>query len=314
MAYPIWKDKYIDFGSSSAVDFTIEEGGVVIYSGHAVKRPEVATIKVKINDICADHLRNALPPETNGIWDDGSARRFDVYANGSLVESVVFVNDWSYDGESVGMANFSDPIDSRVASDQPVFFSRLDAGNTQVTLLFENGTSSTISLTSHLAEQGRMGVARLDLSLYQNVVAVTIFSHTYRVVGCGRFVLLYVNAYGGWDTLLMDGVPKESQTYERTTYNTDYATDSAERGTRVLSNRMTMASALHTGWMTDDESSRMHHLMASNEVYLLDVLNDTICPVTITDTSHQVQTYKGNGAKLIQYSINVELAQERIRR
>ena len=59
-AIPIWKDRVIDLGAAS-VEFRITSGGNTIYSGKSIARPGEANAKVRINDICADFLSNALP-------------------------------------------------------------------------------------------------------------------------------------------------------------------------------------------------------------------------------------------------------------
>ena len=66
--------------------------------------------------------------------------------------------------------------------------------------------------------------------------------------------------------------------------------------------------------MSDDEASRMHHLLNSPNVYLLDMETDEMMPVVLTNTTTEYKTYKGNGGKLVNYTIEATLAQERIRR
>jgi hypothetical protein len=65
--------------------------------------------------------------------------------------------------------------------------------------------------------------------------------------------------------------------------------------------------------MTDDEASRMHHLLESTEVYLHNLEDDTIIPVNITNNSCEFKTFTNNGKKKFNYEIDVELARTKVR-
>ena len=71
---------------------------------------------------------------------------------------------------------------------------------------------------------------------------------------------------------------------------------------------------LHTSWLSDDESSRMHHLLNSTEVYLFNLEKQEMIPVVLKNTITEYKTYKGNGGKLVNYAIEVEFANERTRK
>ena len=61
MAIPIWKDKFVTLGSGAYHDFTVYAGPTnlasVIYQGRAYKKPGEANVMVRVNDICADYLK-----------------------------------------------------------------------------------------------------------------------------------------------------------------------------------------------------------------------------------------------------------------
>ena len=66
MAYaPIWKDRYVTLAASgNSAAFEIRTGsssGPVIYTGTAYPRPGETDIYARINDVCADYLRHAIP-------------------------------------------------------------------------------------------------------------------------------------------------------------------------------------------------------------------------------------------------------------
>ena len=72
---------------------------------------------------------------------------------------------------------------------------------------------------------------------------------------------------------------------------------------------------LNTGWLNDDEASRMFNLLESTEVYLTDLNEPNVfIPVNITNNSCEYKTFRNNGKKKINYIIELEEANKKIRR
>ena len=88
----------------------------------------------------------------------------------------------------------------------------------------------------------------------------------------------------------------------------------AARGTRNYLAEITPTWTLNTGILSDDESSRMPHLLNSVEVYLCELGTGRMHPVVLTDTEHALQTFKSNGRRVNEYTFTAQLAPERIRR
>ena len=139
----------------------------------------------------------------------------------------------------------------------------------------------------------------------QNVV---INGVTYNVVDtCAKYVLYYQNAYGGYDSLLIEGMSSEEDAVSRKTM-------SDIDGKKNYLNDISKTITLHTSWMTDEESLRMHHLLNSNLVYLHDLELNEVYPVILNNSNTQYKTYKSNGCKLVNYTIDVTLAEYRRRK
>ena len=79
-------------------------------------------------------------------------------------------------------------------------------------------------------------------------------------------------------------------------------------------NVITSNFVLYTDYFNDDEQSRFHHLLESTEVYLHNLNTNEILPVNITNSSCDYTTFTNNGKKKWYNTINVEVAQERIRK
>ena len=71
---------------------------------------------------------------------------------------------------------------------------------------------------------------------------------------------------------------------------------------------------LHPGTMTEAQAARMPHLLNSPEVYLEDMQAGRIFPVVLTNTTSEHKTWANQGHKLVEYTIECELAQDRLRR
>lgn len=314
MAASIWKDYEVSFGNIAETDYTIEIPGTgTIFAGHAVRRPDQAQLTVRINDVCADYLLHTIPATASAVsTPEASAVTFTVKdGGGTTVDSVQFVADWSHDYDHTPSA-LADPVNGRVSAAQALIFSVLGTSG-QTVVLDYGGSTQNVTVS---ASGGPVQVVSLPLSSYVGLEAVTAAGKTYKVVpACHRFALVYVNAFGGWDTLLMEGRCSETDGYDRHTMRQRYdnAVRSA-RGTVEYANEVTRRWTLRTGWLTDAQSFRMHHVLGSTHVYLYDIEAGVLVPVVITDQACDYKTYKGNGGRLTQYAITAELAQDITRR
>ena len=79
-------------------------------------------------------------------------------------------------------------------------------------------------------------------------------------------------------------------------------------------NEITKSFTLHTSWMSDAESLRMHNLLNSTEVYLFNINTGDMFPIVLNNTTTEFKNYKNNGGRMVNYTIDATLAQDRIRR
>ena len=113
----------------------------------------------------------------------------------------------------------------------------------------------------------------------------------------------------------MQGNSLEADTLKRYTKEMEYDnSDIQNRGIQNYVNEITKGFTLQTGWLLHDQGEMMHHLINSTDVYLYDIANEEMIPVTIPSTSCEYRTYKNQGNRLVNYTIQVQVAQNRIRR
>ena len=316
-AIPIWKDKVIDLGGAS-VEFRITIGGNTIYSGKAMARPGEANAKVRINDVCADYLVNALPTITDRTFTSFALPSFVVQKKSggtwSTIDTITFYNDWSYD---YGFTSdvLSDPINGKVTADMFILHSKKNITASQsATYTKSNGTSTARMIT--ISPTPADGTCVYDAGAVSDTIKVIIGSLTYPVVAdCYKYALYYINAYGGWDHLLVEGADLEADSLERHFREQEYDnTNISNRGRVNYVNEVTKSWSLNTGLLTDDQASRMHHLINSPLVYLCEIASSTFIPVVITTNTCEYKTYRNQGNRMFNYQLTIELAQNRIRR
>ena len=354
VVYPIWQDQYVSFGNVDSQAFVVKtaDDGAVIYSGKAYKKPTDSNLQIKINDICADYLQPVLPSlHTSKCYPQIVARAFDIYdvsksGEESLTGGLWFFNDWSYDysrgpwpvNEQVVL---SDPINGRVTAQMaiPVSIYIQPNGLIEMQILDDThqviGTYGMVQAADFIANtdfnndfnatpdpplgtNGGVYMFNLPqvLKLYPTAKYLTVAGLTYEIMpDCYKYALYYLNAYGGWDCLLVDGGDKSTDNYTRSTFKQEYDnTVPSNRGTVNYLNTISRTVSLGTGYMTDAESAKMHHLVGSTNVYLYDIMNDELRPVVMSTNSLVKKTYRNNGAQLVRYDFNVELAQQMSRR
>jgi len=318
-AIPIWKDKVIDLGAAS-VEFRLTVGGNTIYSGKAIARPGESNAKVRINDICADYLVNVKPALSDRTFASFDLPSFVVQKKSggtwSNVETVLFYNDWSYNYGFTGNV-LSDPINGKVTTAMFILSSAKEISS-NVTASYKKSGGSVTTRTTTVSPTPAYGTCLFDVSAVSDTVQITVNSKVYKVVdGCGyRYALYYINAYGGWDQLLVEGNDLEADNLERHIRGNEYVnTTSDQAGMVDYVNEITKTWTLNTGLLTDAEASRMHHLLNSPLVYLFQFAGGGYSyPVIIKTDTCEYKTYKNQGNRMFNYQFTVELAQNRIRR
>ena len=327
MANPIWKDYYVNLGSADSAEFSISVGGSIIYSGKAYKRPGDDNISIKINDICADYLEGQKMQDgelIEGFIPADIATEFKVLNSiGSLIESVTFVNDWSYDYDKQDDGVLSAPINAVFDVRMPLLYSvskaqviEIDAQDTHADFNIDFSKDFYVGFDrTWKLEAGAAGTAILK-AIFENHGEVKVGKTKYLgITSCATHALYYINAYGGWDFLLMQGRTIETDVYSRKVFKRGYDNRSVQnRGTVNHINEINKTYVLHTGHLLGDQGQRMHHLLGSTDVFMFDIANQRMIPVVINDGECRYKSYGSEGGRLVDYEISVSVAQNRMRR
>lgn len=285
--YSAWEDVILQ-RTESVFDYRIYNKNNLIFQGRAYKRPNADTNDIKLNKIFENYLSNSI----NGLLNSGETEetnaeackvfqimKLDADGTETLIDEYTILYDWSYDFRYRGSnANLSRPINGRYVAGM------YKMGTTV------NGQSGTVTNS-------------LTAGAY-NVLA-----------DCGEYALYYLNAYGGWDALLIDGTVLKKSTITQYTTDKNYDNNRIEFEQVKYINEVQDAYEINTGFLTDEQAANLSkNLIPSKEVYLHIISDNKIIPVLITDTSVIYQTYQTNNLQMPQYKINVKESQVKLRR
>ena len=334
MAVPIWKDHFSSLGAYSSRYFRIQVGGNTIYSGRAYRAASSGTLYVRINDVCADYMSQrpaSVPVTTPSAVTFPMSFTVQSSSNGSswsTVETVQFNDDWSYDTSfdpsTMGMAF---PITGRVDLRQVIYQTRYASGSLTASCNYQGTsrsvTASTVSTGSSafLISLNHAGAQCKSFDCAANatyssktLTSVTMGLVTYKVTTrCPQYVLYYKNPFGGYDHLLMEGLCQKNVAVSRDTFVADYDNTVRGRETWDFQNEITETWTMNTGYLTEDESSRMPYLLNSPDVFFCDLSQPSVVVPAIIDTNAyavKVRTRAG----MINYTISVKVAQNKYAR
>lgn len=323
---PVWEDVYFTQETEKSLTYSInDEGGNVIYSGKSSPAPNTNILKFNINRICAEQLNSTL---ANGI-KEGFEYNYD-YAkifkiidtdNDILLSTFKFYNNYGYEYDKDGLF-ISDPIKRYFQGN----YCNVDVDRRQYGIFtaFCKGKDETlVNFNSDLSNKTYLLNQNSSFTLitrdYGNKTEMTYLvkgeGFSFNIIDTNyEYCLYYVNAFGGWDSLLIKGNTKKKDNIKSYYYNKEYSTARPDFDKTKYINNITTTYDLYTDWFTGDEQSRLHHLLESNEVYLHDLVNDRIIPVNITNTNLEYKTFTNNGKKKFNNLITVECSQTRIRK
>ena len=143
---------------------------------------------------------------------------------------------------------------------------------------------------------------------------ITVGPSTYYVTNtCYRYCLYYLNQYGGWDSLLFRGKELKTDDLSRLSYKKNYVAQSLDYYKTNYLTTIQERWSLNTSFLNNIESDKMINLMASNKIYIHDLVEGFIAPVVITNSNCEHKNYKNQGRKMATYNIEVSASQPKYR-
>lgn len=281
MRYSIWEDAIFTVTGQSEFNYDIyKDGTTLIYSGKAYAKPNTGIIEINVARIVQDYLDCNMVGGISTQTHPNALFMCELHdAKGNNLETFNFIYCWDY---------------------ETYFDSFWDVNNYNLSVPINNHYTS--------------GMMILNTRYHGSTVDTTV-SYDTNPKYCGDFALYYLNAKGGWDSLLLEGVVKKTDNFTRYSIDKAYRTDTLEFGHSTLTNTISTTWECNTHLMKDTESDKFYrHVVGSNSVYLHDLKANEIYPVTMADGSVERKQFKSNGRKFSQYTFKITSSQDRQRR
>ena len=328
---PIWKDYiWAEETLDDFIEYHLDDGGTTIYAGKAYKYPDADRVEFLLNSVTENYLSNGIsfPTTLSTSVMPNYLKDFTLVTSTGNEKPIIFFNDWSYKDTDLTSGYFlSDPITGLIDPRQYVMASwLLPTGEGLVSrFYYKDGiqTAADVTLKSDINGYTFVeNITNLQLGCGDYIVIAFVVSGTisqkqikYTIDNTGKdYVLYYVNAAGGWDSLLIEGNVKKTDEFESESYIKRVLRPSTEFARNKYLNTITSSWTLYTGYLNDEQASKMHNLLESTQVYLHNLKDNTITPVLITDTSCEYKTYTNQGKNKFYYTINVESSQDNYRK
>lgn len=317
---PIWKDIKYTF-TDPIVEFSIRDyySGEILYRGRSYQNPNLDPNSIYINRIVENWIStpNFNPYLTQRVR--GGYGIFDLLdANGNILHNYQFVNDWSYNINEFKAGLLSRPILNNTYGIRGQYLPFSIFGDDDI-----NDVVFGYKLNNGRDYQNNVNVSNDVLHVWNDEVKSNAYKISFAYIGkmkipfeepCkNRYVLYYVNPFGGYDWF--NHIAKSIQKDNLQTYNYIQNVDNTtiNFGKNRYLTEINKTFEFTTKWLKEDESNRMWYLLESNKVWLHDVIEDRIYPVVIRNTSVDYKQKTPN-QKIIQYTFNVELSQQRTRK
>lgn len=328
---PIWKDYiWAEETINDFIEYHLDDGGTTIYAGKAYKYPDADRVEFLLNSVTENYLSNGIsfPTVSSTSVMPNYLKDFTLVTSTGNEKPIIFFNDWSYKDTDLTSGYFlSDPITGLIDPRQYVMASwLLPTGEGVVNRFFyKDGIQTATDVTLKSGINGYTFVENItnrQLGCGDYIVIAFVVSGTisqkqikYTIDNTGKdYVLYYVNAAGGWDSLLIEGNVKKTDEFESESFIKRVLRPSTEFARNKYLNTITSSWTLYTGYLNDEQASKMYNLLESTQVYLHNLKDNTITPVLITDTSCEYKTYTNQGKNKFYYTINVESSQDNYRK
>ena len=138
---------------------------------------------------------------------------------------------------------------------------------------------------------------------------------TYDCNYCGDFAVYYVGKKGGWNAFLFEGVCKRTDRLTDHKYNRVVNNNTINFENNRYMVEINPTYELKTGWLSDEQAERFAaDLIPTTKLYLHNLIENTLVPAVVTTSSAEYKTFKNNGRKFVQYTVQVEESQTKVRR
>lgn len=319
---PVWRDYALNFGGDGTYTaYAVSDYSTnnVLFRGRAYPYPGDMTASVFINRIVRDFITAKVEWSEDTVSMQPKWKRTFSISSGGIPRLLTFHADWSHDPSSTpsGLASTSAPISHIVDPRQYLLTSVGYYGDGDFILPIavyatKNGSTTTVG---SIGTRGVAATFRLPMAAYEgsDIEVRDIFGvlQTYKVEStCAQYCLYYLNAHGGFDSLLIMGNALRTDNYARTEITREANNSTPTFGRQQMLNEITAKWKLYTDYLTDEQWALTPQLLGSPQVYLHDFETNEVVPVVITQNAAEYRTYANQGKKKTYLTIECEASQK----
>ncbi|MCC8187331.1 MAG: lytic polysaccharide monooxygenase auxiliary activity family 9 protein [Bacteroides sp.] len=319
------------------INYTILIGDTDIYRGKIFPYSSAdETVKIDISEVCREYVETFYEKLTwsglitGNVPSDGlvsTALTFTIESEQNLSGenehyTVVYDYNDNYSSNLDEIRGLNAPIDTRVDPRQRIWITgvNLTGASQNYGYRITSNTLSNYPVAGSVYQVLSVDLSTLTLKagdtidLVMGTLASPVETYSYTVVGSchNRYVLYYVNKYGGMDSLLCTGRAIRSWSPARTDVKLyGDRSHSLSWKQKRISQEIDRQYELNTGLLTQEGAARIDHLIYSPKVFIHDLTNDRIATCLVTDTGY---SEKQRPYALPQYTFSVRESQKHFRR
>ena len=307
-------------------NYTISVDGSIIFNGKTYVMPGEKIASFNITRIARDYLSSKInfSKGTTTYQQTSYKRKFEITPKTADGKTYVeLYNDWSYEqmAPSEGLDILSKPLSYIVDTRQLLFvtLAKISEGEAMSAMIGHcQGLRCYVDAEAYPSPCLTFAIPLKDIKEDVELEIKeggSLILARYRVKKtCAQYCLYYLNAYGGYDHLLINGNVMRTDTLTRTQMTRDVENTTLAHGVQTLTTEAQRTWKLHTDCLTDAQWALTHHLLGSTHVLLHDLATDEIIPVNIKNNQAAFNTYRNQGNKLSNLTIEVEEAHKRMRK
>lgn len=275
---PVWKDTYYrsNIGVGNILKYQIV-GPDNPYQGTAYSDPS-GNVSIKINDIVKNYLSTTLPDfrsiSNQNVEHPLSVGNYQLIDSESLstLGTYTFVNDYDYQNKTNYTYYGAHPVNGHASTNMWCF----------------NTTLSSSSLKTLITLGSCPGYTR-----------------SY----CGQGAIYYQNRAGGFDSFLLEGHTKRTDSYTRDSLLKIYDNTTIEFGEHPYISVTTARWEVNTGWLTDAQARVFAwNVPSTSQIWFHDFKDGQVYPVQIEDQDVEYKEYR-NGRQMVNYTLTLKTAQ-----
>lgn len=314
---PAWRDYYLPLtlsGDNKEIYYRVyvSRGGDYekIFEGHSYAFAD-ETPEVNISEIVRNYIKDEIKYGALNSLQKSNLTSVSLYSSADFVEfgkiaDLTYYYDYSFvnDDDQDYWYNRNYPIFDYVDPRQSLPISVMNHSSETNTLIVDN-FSKTVN------EQGIFTVFKTITNDYMNVSYAGEHRQYKKKDTCAKYVLYYLNQFGGWDSLLFEGKCVKNVAYEKNTILHDFNNTKLDFGNEHYLKNIKTTYKCTTNYMSDEQSKRMPSVLQTTKAYLQDLSNGKIVPVLVNNANTDIKSYRNNNRKLFTYTIELEESQNK---